>query len=176
MKLSITAFILVFILLFSASCSSRPPAAPTHETTFYPDSSFSGKPLSGKRNTIVQTAIQNIGQSYTWGGHTPEKGFDCSGLVFYAHQQAGLHVPRTARTQFSNGKIIGMKALLPADLVFFKHPTKKTNFHVGIYIGTEKFIHAPGTGKPVTIASLANTYFRQNFIGARSYISQSPED
>jgi cell wall-associated NlpC family hydrolase len=126
--------------------------------------------LSKKRQTIVHAAIENIGRPYTWGGQSPGSGFDCSGLVFFTHEKAGLRVPRTTKDQFQKGRPISKQALVPGDLVFFDIPEKKAGLHVGIFIGKRQFIHAPGRGRQVRIANLNNSYFTQNFKGARSYL------
>lgn len=125
--------------------------------------------LSETRQTIVSHAIENMGQPYYWGGHSPDPGFDCSGLVFYTHSRAGVWVPRTARDQFSRGRPISRQALQPGDLVFFNTPEKRTGFHVGIFLGRDQFIHAPGHGRRVCVSHLSDPFFRHRFRGARSY-------
>jgi cell wall-associated NlpC family hydrolase len=126
--------------------------------------------LTKNRQTIVRHAIHNLGQPYRWGGQAPDTGFDCSGLVFYTHGKADLRIPRTAKAQFKKGRPVSKPAIQPGDLVFFKISEKKTALHVGIYIGTGQFIHAPGKGRKIMISSLNNLYFSQHFKGARSYL------
>jgi len=128
--------------------------------------------LTKKRQIIIQHAIENLGQPYKWGGKSPGQGFDCSGLVFYTHDKAGLWVPRTTKDQLKMGRPLSRQALVPGDLVFFDIPGKKTGLHVGIFVGKEQFIHAPGHGRRVRLASLNNSYFNQNFKGARSYFGK----
>jgi len=125
--------------------------------------------LTKSRQTVVRHAIYNLGQPYRWGGHAPDTGFDCSGLVFYAHGKAGLRTPRTAKDQLKKGRPVAKPSIQPGDLVFFKIPGKKTGLHVGIYIGTGQFIHAPGSGRKISLARLNNVYFSRHFKGARSY-------
>ncbi|MBA3010436.1 MAG: C40 family peptidase [Proteobacteria bacterium] len=131
--------------------------------------------LSDRRQTIVRHAIYNLGQPYVWGGNSPSSGFDCSGLVFYTHGKAGLRIPRTAREQFRKGDPISRKAIVPGDLIFFTSPEKKSDLHVGIFIGNAQFIHAPGRGRLVSLSSLMNRYFNQHFKGARSYLMDTSE-
>lgn len=126
--------------------------------------------LTKTRQIIVIHAIENIGEPYAWGGKSPDLGFDCSGLVFYTHGKADLCVPRTAKEQFKKGRPISKPALEPGDLVFFTIPKKKTGIHVGIFIGNDQFVHAPGRGRQVRLARLSNAYFKQHFKGARSYL------
>ncbi|MCP4553022.1 MAG: C40 family peptidase [Bacteroidetes bacterium] len=128
------------------------------------------KNLTKKRQIIVIQAIENLGKPYKWGGQSPGQGFDCSGLVVYTHGKAGIWVPRTSKDQYRNGRPLSKPALEPGDLVFFNIPEKKTGLHVGIFIGKGQFIHAPGSDRQVSLASLNNFYFNQNFKGVRSYL------
>jgi len=125
-------------------------------------------PVSKVRQTIIQTAMTAVGTPYRWGGLSP-KGFDCSGLVVYTYRKIGIHVPRTAKSQFKNCTAVTRRNIKPADLVFFSVPRRKGVVHVGIYIGKGQFVHAPGTGRKVTRASLDNIYFKQHFIRAGNF-------
>lgn len=116
----------------------------------------------GSHPEVAKLALQYLGVNYVWGGETPS-GFDCSGLVMYCYQKAaGISLTHYARTQYSEGKQIAKSALMPGDLVFFG-PTVEGIHHVGIYLGNDKFIHAPHTGDVVKISSLSS---RSDFIGA----------
>ena len=118
---------------------------------------------------VIQLALENLGKPYQWGGQSPAQGFDCSGLVVYTHKNAGINVPRTTARQFDRGNHIDKSSLIPADLVFFKHPSKNKSLHVGIYIGDNLFVHAPGKNRQVIYSDLNNTYFKNNYIGARRF-------
>jgi len=122
------------------------------------------------RERIVESAGTFVGVPYLWGGTVPETGFDCSGLTMAAYRLNGLDLPRTTREQFMAGDPVQKGRMAKADLVFFGIHKKGTASHVGIYIGDGKFIHAPGRGKIIRIDSLSNAYFRQHFLGARSYL------
>jgi cell wall-associated NlpC family hydrolase len=156
--------LLVVLALICSACAGRTPPEPAAPVTA-PDPSD----LTPTRRIIVQAAMESMGAPYRWGGHTPEQGFDCSGLVVYAYQTAGLPLPRTAREQFQQGKQINRRQLLPGDLVFFNIPRKRTDFHVGIYTGSNRFIHAPGRKRQVIRSDLDNPYFHNNYAGARSF-------
>jgi cell wall-associated NlpC family hydrolase len=104
-----------------------------------------------------------IGSPYRWGGATPA-GFDCSGLVYYTYRKAGLEVPRTSQQQFHAAQPVPIGSAEPGDLVFFGQRGRIS--HVGIYIGDEQFIHAPESGRTVTVASLSDGYYRARFAGA----------
>jgi cell wall-associated NlpC family hydrolase len=117
-------------------------------------------------NPVVAAAQALVGTPYQWGGESPAEGFDCSGLVQYAYGQAGLSLPRTAREQYHRMTEIAARELAPGDLVFFKPPETRA-MHVGIYIGNERFLHAPSHGKRVGYARLNNPYWHACFIGGR---------
>ena len=122
------------------------------------------------RDEIVRTARGFIGLPYQWGGDSPEKGFDCSGLVMASYQMNGLNIPRSSREQFRRGRVVSRKDLEKADLVFFSIRSGRKVSHVGLYVGEGVFIHAPGAGKGIRVDSLSNPYFRRHYIGARAYL------
>ncbi len=125
---------------------------------------------SNTRDIIVQSAIDSLGLPYNWGGHSPDTGFDCSGLMVYTYKTANIILPRTTTAQYLEGNEISKQNLLPADLVFFKIPGGKSRLHVGIYIGDKTFIHAPGKGRHVTYGYLDNPYFKKYWIDSRRYL------
>ncbi len=112
-------------------------------------------------NTVVATAKQYLGTDYVYGGSTPETGFDCSGLVQYAHLAAGLTTPRVSYEQAAAGVKVPKSQLRIGDVVCFNSPVS----HVGIYLGGGKFIHAPKTGDVVKITSVS----AMNLTGIRRY-------
>jgi len=122
-----------------------------------------GNPESSFREQIVQTAMAMMGTPYVYGGATP-RGFDCSGLVQYSYQKAGINVPRTSRGQYRSAKPVSVAAARPGDLVFFASGQKIS--HVGIYLGDDEFIHAPETGQSVKISSIQDGYYQARFVGA----------
>lgn len=116
---------------------------------------------------IARQALSQVGAPYRYGGSEPAGGFDCSGLVAYAHGLAGIEVPRTAGAQFAAARRVTAEDLQPGDLVFFRLvPSRNEVTHVGIYIGGDRFVHAPQTGRRVGEASLDEPYFRARFAGA----------
>ena len=104
-------------------------------------------------------AIGLVGVPYRWGGNTPHGGFDCSGLVVYVARRAhGLALPRTVAEMSRVGEEVLIEDRLPGDLVFFNtsgHPFS----HVGIYVGKNRFVHAPNEGGTVRIDSLVSAYW-----------------
>ena len=122
------------------------------------------------RNEIVETAESFIGLPYRWGGSSVDDGFDCSGLAMAVYRLNGLNLPRSSREQYRAGIPIKQSQLKRGDLVFFATSKRKKVSHVGIYTGDNKFIHAPGKGKKIRIASLSNRYFRTRYAGAKTYL------
>ena len=119
-------------------------------------------------------ALGLIGVDYRYGGETPESGVDCSGLVRYVFQQVtGVTLPRTSKELSRLGNNVASADLAPGDLVFFN--TRRLPFsHVGIYLGDNRFIHAPSTGSEVEISRLSETYWQKHFNGARRLVGVMP--
>jgi cell wall-associated NlpC family hydrolase len=122
------------------------------------------------RNEIVRTAITFLGVPYRWGGMSPEDGFDCSGFAMAVYHLNGLNLPRSSREQWVDGSPVTRNRMSKGDLVFFATSGRRRISHVGIYVGEDKFIHAPGTGKRIRFDSLSNRYFRRRYLGARTYL------
>ena len=125
----------------------------------------SGK-TSAAKQSVIKTAKRMLGVKYRYGGTSPNRGFDCSGLVQYSHKAAGINLPRTTSQQFKAAKRISRRYLKAGDLVFFKTVVSRAVSHVGIYLGNNKFIHAPSSGKRVKISSMKDRYWRKRFTGA----------
>jgi len=119
-------------------------------------------------------ALSLFGINYRYGGESPERGLDCSGLIRYVFQQVtGVTLPRTAKELSRIGKDIRTPDLEPGDLVFFN--TRRFAFsHVGIYIGNDRFIHAPSRGGEVGVASLGSVYWQKRYNGARRLVGVLP--
>ena len=149
-----------------AGCSST---ATKHE---YPTTRSSdaqtGYTQSDRRRELMAITRSLLGTPYRYGG-SDTSGFDCSGLVQYAHSKAGIRVPRTTGQQWRHAGRLNRDYLLPGDLVFFRLSGNKSN-HVGIYEGRGVFIHAPSSGKRVSRASLDNPYWRDRLMGSRSFL------
>ena len=154
-------FTSLLLMLLLASCSTHNQGALKQDLPYK---------LPESRKIIVHHAINNLGRPYKCGGDSPLKGFDCSGLIVYTYQKVDIYIPRTAKAQFSSGKPVIKEKLKPGDLVFFKKPTFQKVNHVGIFIGENIFVHAPGQGRPVSYGSLANPYFKKYYMGSRTYL------
>jgi cell wall-associated NlpC family hydrolase len=120
-----------------------------------------------KTQEILINAMSLTGIKYRYGGSSPNTGFDCSGFVRYVFSQAAnLTLPPTARAISQIGKTVRKDDLQPGDLVFF-NTLKSTFSHVGIYLGDNKFIHAPRTGGEVRVESMQNSYWQSHYNGAQ---------
>lgn len=94
------------------------------------------------RDSIVALARAQIGTRYVYGGASPDRGFDCSGLVKYIVSALHISLPRTARAQARAGRAVpaDTSRLLPGDLLTFGRGGRIS--HVGIYVGDGRFVHA----------------------------------
>ncbi len=120
-----------------------------------------------KTETLINNAMQLIGVRYRWGGNTPQSGLDCSGFVRYVFNDTfGFLLPRKSAQMSKVGLEIGKEELRPGDLVFFN--TMRHAFsHVGIYVGNNKFIHAPSKGKSIRVDDMTKVYWEKRYNGAR---------
>jgi hypothetical protein len=121
------------------------------------------------RDEIVATAQSFIGLPYQWCASSTTGMLDCSGLAMAVYQLNGINLPRNSADQFKNGIPIETSQLQKGDLVFFATSGSRVS-HVGIYIGDNRFIHAPGMGKLIGTDSLGNPYFQERFSGACTYL------
>ena len=121
-------------------------------------------PHSAATEAVFQ-AMAQLGVAYQRGGSSAGTGFDCSGLTSYAYKQADITIPRTAREQYAFTQRIAKAQLKPGDLLFFKIRSRKID-HVGIYVGDNRFIHAPRVGQHIEFANLNSPYWQRHFAGA----------
>jgi cell wall-associated NlpC family hydrolase len=118
----------------------------------------------GRIQGVLQRALTLLGTPYRWGGTTTD-GFDCSGLVGYVFRTTlGIELPRVSRDMAHTGQEVDRASLIPGDLVFFGRKGRVN--HVGIYLGDGRFLHAPRTGRDVTVSKL-DGYWGRKFLEAR---------
>jgi cell wall-associated NlpC family hydrolase len=116
---------------------------------------------------LALRAVQYLGIPYRRGGTGPASGFDCSGLVrFVFGEVLGLKLPHRAEEIVQMGQALKGNDLEPGDLVFYNTMGRR-NSHVGIYLGDNRFVHAPSSGGVVRIESMNLDYWKKRFNGAR---------
>jgi len=116
----------------------------------------------------ARTAERFVGIPYRWGGNNVVDGMDCSGFVRAVYNLCGVSIPRTSREQFTAGDPVIKDNLRDGDLVFFGSSETMIN-HVGIYVGSGKFVHAPRRGEEIRVTAIDDNYFEKRFVGARRY-------
>jgi len=121
------------------------------------------------REKILTISLSYLGTEYWPGGQSTEYGMDCSGFTQLVYKRAGINIPRTAYEQYFRSAKISKSFLKKGDLVFFSTRWMGVN-HVGIYIGDNKFIHSPSTGKCIKIDLLNSRYWGTRFISGGRYI------
>ena len=155
----ITSFALTITMLgVVAGCSSQP---------------VSDVGMSSQRTQVQQAyslgeraatvALSQLGVPYRYGGSTTS-GFDCSGLVQYSYRHAGKTVPRTTDQLWTSSAAVAADDLQIGDLLFFTIEGKMS--HVGLYIGDEQFVHAPSSGRTVSVATLTSPFYSKALIRA----------
>jgi cell wall-associated NlpC family hydrolase len=122
----------------------------------------SAPPLASR---AADHALAMVGKPYRYGGNTP-KGFDCSGLVQYSYARAGVKLPHGTRNLLQVSQPISRKKLRRGDLVFFTQEGRRSS-HVALYLGGNRFVHSPSSGKNVHVAGFNNVYWQRHFTEAR---------
>lgn len=150
--------------LTMAGCAGNPiaPAVPA------PAAATPADVPSASTHPGVRVAVTLIGSPYRYGGSSPRRGFDCSGLVYYAFRESGIRVPRTTGAQLRHAQPVPLPEVLPGDLLFFRQRSNRVS-HVGIYVGNGWFIHAPSRGKRVSYELLQNSYWKPRLVSAGRY-------
>ncbi|MFZ1492951.1 MAG: C40 family peptidase [Candidatus Competibacter denitrificans] len=123
---------------------------------------------SGARQRVLAIAERLIGTPYRLGGESPG-GMDCSGLVQYTYQQAGIRLPRTTGEQLRAGQ--ARRQVLPGDLLFF-HGGNGTVSHVGIYAGRGEMIHASSGAGRVLKTRLNQRYWQRHLLGGATFLER----
>lgn len=113
-------------------------------------------PASIKGEHVVKTAYAQLGKKYRAGGASPQKGFDCSGLVWWSYGQLGVKIPRITTEQARAGRSVHKRQARAGDIMVFRSGASPRGLHTGIYTGDGKFIHSPSAGKTVRIERLAD--------------------
>ena len=153
-------FTVALLAALGAACSSQPPVS-TKQSTAGKHSTVGNHSTVGDRAAAI--ALNQLGTPYRYGGSNPT-GFDCSGLVQYSYARAGLPLPRTTRALWNHAEPVDSRRIRPGDLLFFEISGKMS--HVGLYLGNGRFVHAPSSGKVVSVESLHSDYYSRAFMRA----------
>ena len=149
--------VLVAVVLTSACASSRAVPRP------YPGGTTPPAPAAAASTTELARSLS--GSPYRAGGSDPT-GFDCSGLVQYVFSRVGIPLPRSVREQMARGVAVAADEIAAGDLLFFAIDGRVAS-HVGIAVGSDRFVHAPSSGGRVREERLSADYWRRRFVGAR---------
>jgi hypothetical protein len=155
-------------LVASASASPVPVPAPAERGLL--------RQVQDRASSMVVAAMGLVGVRYQRGGTSADGGFDCSGFTRHVFETSlGLILPRKVDEQASAPGLIEVRRdeLRPGDLVFF-NTLRRTFSHVGIYIGDNRFIHAPRSGKLIRTESMNFAYWADRFTGARRVLASVP--
>ena len=146
----------------------------------HPIPSASAAPVRASRSSdsadeLIGSAMGLLGVAYRYGGTSASTGFDCSGFMQHIFRRSmGLNLPRTSAEQAKMGVGVSRGELQPGDMVFFRTMGRGRISHVGLYIGNDRFIHAPRTGKRIEITSLSNKYWNAKYAFARRVKKNDP--
>lgn len=146
--------ILLLLILLLGACSSLKNDVRT------PDSDAAAGKLTSYARSLV-------GIPYKYGGNSPDSGFDCSGFVDHVFRHTlGINLPRSSDEISHRGQAVSKGNLRAGDLVFFNTLHRKFS-HVGIYLGDDRFIHAPSSGGSVRTENMREAYWKTHYDGAR---------
>ena len=107
------------------------PEQDIQEPTFnYTPSKF--EDTSSTAQKVINQARQFLGGKYSWGGSSPNSGFDCSGLIKYVFNSVGIDLPRTATQQGKVGQEINLQQAQPGDIIWFGSKNSPSGQHIGL--------------------------------------------
>ena len=140
----IRSFALAITVLAISACGSNP-------------TSTTGSAPASKGEHAARVALEQVGIPYRYGGATPG-GFDCSGLVQFSYSRVGVVVPRTTSQLWSASRTVSMSERRAGDILFFNIEGKMA--HVGMYLGKNRFVHAPQSGRTVSVETLDAPFYK----------------
>lgn len=114
---------------------------------------------TGLRQAVVDKALSVIGTPYLWGGSTPGRGIDCSGLTQNAYASIGVGMAHYHANQLAMGRRVSLDQLQPGDLVGWSGAA-----HVAMYVGNGQIVEAPRPGKSVSVRNIGSGWDKANGI------------
>lgn len=155
------------------SISHADPMDEVIHTLQNPSAQTEARESKKEAGDVIMQAMSLLGVAYRFGGSNPKQGLDCSGFIQYIFKHSmRVNLPRTSAAIAKEGRAIEREHIKAGDLVFF-NTRGFANSHVGLFIGNDKFMHAPRTGKTVEVANLSQKYWSARFNGARRIDSSS---
>ena len=152
------------LVLLLISCGSAPTRPPVEKVV--PRVTNQGG-YHGKEVVMYALGLMDI--DYRFGGKNPDSGLDCSGMVSYIYRHAlGIELPPNAAKIAQIGREIDTARMAPGDLVFFNTSGKPFS-HVGIYLGDNRFIHAPSSNGKIKVSNLKEAYYAKRLEAARTF-------
>jgi cell wall-associated NlpC family hydrolase len=107
--------------------------------------------MRGAGSIAVRAALTRLGDPYVWAAAGPD-AVDCSGLVVWAFQQAGVLLPHSSQALASGGQPVSRDRMQPGDVITYYSDAS----HVGIYVGDGRMVHASTYGVPVAVVPMNN--------------------
>lgn len=155
---------ILFLLACLAACLLSGCGAKTITGLVWREPEAAGPVGSG--SAVARSALSQVGKPYRYGGSTP-RGFDCSGLIWWAYRQNGVTVPRVTTDQAKAGKAVKASAMQPGDVLVFKSRSSSRGLHTALYAGNGTFVHSPSSGSRVRTDKIANSYWSKRLIRVR---------
>lgn len=160
----------ILLLVSLIGCSSAPLLVAPNSESNYPinraepakrsDLGHISLLSDDQSSNVTIAAMSLVGTPYRFGGNTPEAGFDCSGFIAYVYRtHAQVKSPRTTAKLNDWGVEIPLSQLRSGDIVLFGKGSVPS--HVGIYVGENRFVHAPATGGAVRLERMQSRYWAQ---------------
>jgi cell wall-associated NlpC family hydrolase len=127
-------------------------------------------PATERGQRVVNTALTQIGNRYTWAGVSPSTGFDCSGFVYWVFNQIGFPLDRTMPEQLAAGRRVRLEELRPGDVLFFSDTYTPGLSHNAIWVGDGSFVHAADESTGIVTTRLSTAYWEQKLTAAVRYV------
>ena len=107
-------------------------------------------------SSVVSAAQSFLGYRYTYGGASPDVGFDCSGFVYYIYSLFGKNVGRSTAQLIYNGTGVSKDSMQPGDIILWDTSFGNTPTHAALYIGNGMMIHAANSRDGVRLDSVSS--------------------
>ncbi len=112
----------------------------------------------------VSFAMSQVGDPYEWAAAGPHT-WDCSGLTQVAYQQAGVQLVHHSATQYRQVEHVPFSQAKPGDLLFFSRNGAPSGiYHVAIYLGNEKMVHATRSYRPDDAVKVTSIYYMSDML------------